>query len=74
MVSSVVRRLSTISEKGEQVLSSDNLPTTLGEAVKPVASDETAYQMVYPPPTSKLLPPEQSTIAVPTTPTIIAQV
>ena len=65
MVSSVVHQLSVISEK-------ENLPNTSGEAVQPVVSDEAPYQMVYPPPTSKLLPPEQSTIvsSVPTTLTI----
>ena len=72
MVSSVVRQLSTISEKDEQVLPFENLPATSGEAVQPVGRDEAPYQMVYPPPTIKLHPPEQSTIVgtVPTTPTI----
>ena len=76
MVPSVVRQLSTLSEKDEQVLPSKNLPTTSGEAVQPVVSDEAPYQMVYCPPTLKLLPPEQSTIVstVPTTPTIKTQV
>ena len=76
MVSSVVHQLSTISEKDEQVLPSENLPTTSGEAVQTVVSDEAPYQMVYRPPTLKLLPPEQSTIVstVPTTPTILTKV
>ena len=72
MVSSVVRQLSTISEKDEQVLPSENLPTTSHEAVQPVVSDEAPSQTVYAPPTFQLPLPEQSTIVstVPTTPTI----
>ena len=72
MVSSVVRQLSTISEKDQQVLPSENLPTTSGEAVQPVGRDEAPPQTVYGPPTFQVLLPEQSTIVstVPTTPTI----
>ena len=70
MVPSVNRQISAISEKDEQVLPSENISTSNGG--KPVVSDEAPSQTVYAPPTSQILPPEQSTIVgnVPTTPTI----
>ena len=70
MVSSINRQLSAISEKDEPVLPSENI--TISSGGKPVVSDEAPSQRVYAPPTSQILPPEQSTIVgnVPTTPTI----